>query len=77
MKPTVGKIILFLILMAGINYFFIPNYVSHGGVLGGTPLKFWPVGTGVEFLWLNFIIDIVFWYLASATIIWIFNKVKR
>lgn len=80
-KPSVGKVILFLILIGGLNYFVVPIFfggVSDARILVGVPLGFYPVGSFscvgispcnppvVEFSYVNFIIDLIFWYLISC-----------
>jgi hypothetical protein len=90
LKPTIGKIILFLILMGGINAFLILNIsIQDARILVGIPLGFYPIGSfycqpntacvppPVEFSWVNFIIDSVVWYLISCITIWIYAKLKK
>jgi hypothetical protein len=89
-KPTVGKIILFIVLMGGLNYLIISTiHVLDARILIGLPLGFYPKGSfycpstttcvppPVEFSWFNFIFDIIFWYLISCLIIFIYRKVKK
>ena len=83
-KPTIGKIVLFLILIFGFTYWeFIQNsYTDTPIKLVGLPLAFLPVGTygtgtPVEFSIINFVINILFWYLASAIIIEVYRKVRK
>ncbi len=84
LKPTIVKVILFFILII-ISTWFSSN-LTYG--YGGWPLYFWPiksfVSTGFEmsevappFSVLNFFVDIIFWYLISCLIIFIYNKIKR
>ena len=62
------------------------------GLRGGLPLYYFTYyeGEGIirlpdadllipsdEFLYLNFIIDIIFWYIISISIILIYNRVKK
>ena len=80
-KPTIANIILFLILIGGLNYLIISNtFIDDATILVGIPLGFYPVGstyvqygkpmpTIPNFSVINFIIDIIFWYVISAVII--------
>ena len=89
LKPTVKKIILFAILMGGLNYLIISTtVVVDARILVGIPLGFWPIGSfmrwpnapappTVGFSLINFIIDIIFWYVLSCLIIWIYDKSKK
>lgn len=86
-KPTIGRIFLFLILMAGINYYLISTtMIFDGTALVGLPFGFWPVGSiyaragipaplAVDFSWVNFMIDAVFWYIVSCLGFYAFSKV--
>ena len=89
-KPTIAKIILFLLLMGGLNYWIISStYVLDARILVGLPLGFWPIGSfkiwrpnappppTVEFSWINFIIDIVFWYLISCGIVALYHEIRK
>ena len=88
-KPTIAKIIIFLLLMGGLNYWIISStYVLDARILVGIPLGFWPVGSFmarpnvpappiVEFSWINFIIDVVFWYLISCGVIALYHKTRK
>ena len=87
-KPTIGKVILFLILMGGLNYLIISTtYVSDARIVIGSPLGFWPIGSFylqsgdippiVEFSWVNFIIDIIFWYLISCGIVSLYRIIRK
>ena len=84
LKPTIANIILFLILII-ISTWFSSNLTYS---YGGWPLYFWPIksfgSAGFEmsevapsFLVLNFIADIVIWYLISCLIIFVYNKIKK
>ena len=88
-KPSISKIILFILLMGVLNYIIISStIVFDARILVGFPLGFWPVGSFmvwlantqilpiVEFSWLNFIIDMIFWYIISCGIIELFKKIK-
>ena len=90
LKPTVGKIVVFLILMGGLNFLIISTtIIADARILVGLPLGFYPMGSffcqpntaclppPVEFSWVNLIIDIVCWYLVSCVIIWIYSKIKK
>ncbi|MBU1975154.1 MAG: hypothetical protein KKG59_01985 [Nanoarchaeota archaeon] len=89
LKPTLGKVVLFLILMIGLNYFhFIISNVLDARILVGLPLGFWPVGSFymfpgaptppvVEFSWINFIADIIFWYIVSCIPAALYHKIKK
>ena len=87
-KPTIGKVIIFFILMGGLNYLIISSiYVSDARILIGLPLGFWPIGSFylqsgdippiVEFSWVNFIIDIIFWYLIACGIIAFYKIIRK
>jgi hypothetical protein len=88
-KPTITKIIIFLLLMGGLNYWVISSTrVLDARILVGLPLGFWPVGSfmgwpnastpsTVEFSWVNFIIDVVFWYLVSCGVVALYHKIKK
>jgi len=77
-KPTIAKIALFLALMAIPNYLLISTSgVEDARILVGLPLGFWPIGSffatagapappTVEFSWINFGINAVFWYFLSC-----------
>ena len=88
-NPTLTKIIIFLLLMGGLNYLIISStHVLDARILVGSPLGFWPIGgfmiqtNGpnppiVEFSWTNFIIDIIFWYLVSCGVVTIYHKIRK
>ena len=89
-KPTLGKIVLFIILMGLLNFIWIFGQgCLDCKMLVGLPLPFYPVGTGaffdvrepvpapVNFSILNFIINIVFWYILSCLIVLIYNKIRK
>ncbi|MEK6875582.1 MAG: hypothetical protein AABX30_02770 [Nanoarchaeota archaeon] len=91
-KPTIKKTVLFLILMIGLNYFIISTIViMDSRELIGIPLGFWPVGSfnlnfvsdahplppPISFSWINFIIDITFWYIISCGIVVLYSKFKK
>ncbi len=85
-RPTISKIIIFLILMAGLIY----SVLSDPGpldavILSGLPFGFYPVGSWnvgfytfedgsiilphVGFSYVNFGMDIIFWYLFSCILV--------
>jgi hypothetical protein len=81
-KPTLVKIIIFIILMAGLNYWIISNtHVMDARILVGAPLGFYPIGSfmiwdstappppSVEFSYVNLIIDLIFWYIISCLLV--------
>lgn len=88
-KPSKGKIILFVILFAVINYVWISSMiVLDAKVLMGLPLPFLPKGSfmlstidtpppEVNFSVMNFLLDIVFWYLLSVCIVFVANKIRK
>jgi hypothetical protein len=88
-KPTIAKIIIFLLLMGGLNYLIISStYILDARILVGLPLGFWPIGSfmmwpnaptppTVEFSWINFIIDIVFWYLVSCGVVALYHTIRK
>ncbi|MCK4730783.1 MAG: hypothetical protein KAT28_05690 [Candidatus Aenigmarchaeota archaeon] len=84
-KLTIGKIILFLVLMVGINYTIISETYPPDGsdILAGVPLAFYPIKNSVldsidiphiTFSYENFIIDILFWYGVSGILFFLYNK---
>ena len=86
-KPSVWKIIIFIVLMGGINYYLISTmFILDARILVGVPLGFYPIGSFflysgqtppvVEFSYLNFIIDLIFWYLISCLIIFTYTKIR-
>ncbi len=88
-KPTLGKVILFIILMGGLNYQIISStHVLDGMSLAGAPFGFYPVGgyfvqigqpppPSLEFSYANFAVDIVFWYLISCVLAAWYKSHKR
>jgi len=89
LKPDWRKILIFVVLMGVLNYLIISTTVIlDARILVGIPFGFWPIGSfmmwpdattppTVEFSWINFIIDVIFWYLLSCLIIWTYYKVKK
>ncbi len=88
LRPTIGKVVLFLLLMGGLNYLIISStHILDARILVGIPLGFWPVGSfmaaattsppSVEFSWTNFVIDVIFWYLISCGIVTLYHKIKK
>ena len=89
LKPDWIKIVIFVILMGGLNYFIISTTeILDARILVGLPLGFWPKGSfyvqsggpippTVEFSSINFIIDIIFWYLISCVIVFVYRKTKK
>ena len=79
-KPTIAKVLIFLIFGV-FNYYIITHtIILDATILVGIPLGFYPVGstyvqygkpmpTIPNFSVINFIIDIIFWYVISAVII--------
>ena len=64
------------------------TYVLDARILIGLPLGFWPIGSfmmvpgaptppTVEFSWINFIVDIIFWYLISCGVVALYHKIRR
>ncbi|MCX6815981.1 MAG: hypothetical protein NT120_03970 [Candidatus Aenigmarchaeota archaeon] len=89
LKPTKGKIILFLVLVFVLNYFiisFVP-VAQTGLVLAGIPLGFWLVGgsglgnlkldASVNFSPTNFVVDLIFWYFVSCVIAEMYQKIRK
>ena len=85
-KPTKGKIILFVILFVVIILISVKlNFVIYKpGERGvGLPLilsynKISELGEGYwDFSFLNFTIDIIFWYLTSCLFVFLFRKIKN
>lgn len=88
LMPKIGKLVIFFILMFGLNYMIISSTVIlDGRTLVGLPLGFWPIGSfmvqtgqitpAVEFSWIPFAFDIFFWYLVSCGIVALYCKVKK
>jgi len=88
-KPTIERIVIFLMLMGGLNYLIISTtHVIDARVLVGLPLGFWPIGSFmvwpgapappiVEFSWVNFVLDAMFWYLISCAVAVQYHKIRR
>ena len=88
-KPTIGKIILFIILMGGLNWWIISSYVILDAMaLVGLPLGFYPIGgfmewpdkpapPTLEFSWFNLTIDVLFWYVVSAGTVSLYHEIKK
>ena len=88
-KPHWSKILFFILTMGGLNYWIISTTHSlDARVLVGLPLGFYPIGSfkewyegmkipTVEFSWLNFILNIVFWYLFACLIFYSIDYVIR
>jgi hypothetical protein len=88
LKPNVAKLAIFIVLMSTVNYFAISSTVIlDARVLVGLPLPFWPVGSffaqigtstpSVEFSAVNFFADLVFWYLVSCLIVFIYGTIRK
>src|SRR5512136_442919 len=88
LKPDWRKLFLFALLMGGLNYWWISgSNVLDARVLFGLPLPFYPKGgfnlnfggtpPTVKFSWLNFIIDIVFWYLVACIVFYSYEIIKN
>jgi len=89
LKPDWRKILLFIITMGGLNYFWITGtLVCDARILVGLPLGFYPIGSfmiwpgsstpsNVEFSWINFAIDILFWYILACTIFYAYDAIKN
>jgi hypothetical protein len=92
LKPDWRKIILTVILISlSFLYIYEPVIMDAYEAYRGLPMFYWKyfTGTGLivpgmnlpepvtEFLYLNLIIDLIFWYFLSCLIIWIYNKVKK
>ncbi|MBS3141963.1 hypothetical protein J4464_01080 [Candidatus Woesearchaeota archaeon] len=86
-KPTAGKFVWFALLMGGLNYLYISTiFVADAIVLLGLPFGFWPKGSFmripglpnpvIEFSWVNFILDIAFWYVISCGIVVVYHKMR-
>ena len=88
-KPTIGKVVIFLVLMGGLNYLHISTtYVCDATILVGLPLGFYPIGSfwaalgappppTVEFSWGNFSIDVIFWYIVSCGVVALYYKISK
>ena len=90
LKPNFWKVLFFIILMGGINYWWISgNNVVDARELFGLPLGFYPKGSfmgespgyppppTVEFSLLHFFIDIIFWYLIACLIYSFYDRLKH
>lgn len=90
LKPDWRKLLFFIITMGGINYWWISgNQICDARELFGLPLGFYPKGSFmgqppgyppspvVEFSWLNFIIDVIFWYLVACLIYYGYDRFKH
>ncbi len=87
-KPTVFKIVLFLVLFY-LTYMLFPNPVAGTGPnMFGFPLNFlgarcYPqpllicFENVVEFSLANFLVDVIIWYFASSLILWIYRNQKK
>ena len=88
-KPDWRRLILFFMTMGGLNYFWISmNDILDARELFGLPLGFYPKGSfmmwpghstppTVEFSWVNFMVDILFWYLIACIIFYVYDKIKE
>jgi hypothetical protein len=90
LRPSASKIILLMILFAGINYFAISqdSGILDGMILSGIPLGFYPVGSyycqmvydcalPLEISWTSLAADIIFWYIVSCIFLSLYNKHKN
>jgi len=89
LKPTPPKIILFIVLMLGLNYLIISLFdILDTRVLAGVPLGFYPKGSfylnsesqappNIEFSWMNFSFDILFWYIISCMLVFWYQAQKK
>ena len=90
LKPNFWKILFFIILMGGINFWWISgNNAMDASELFGLPLGFYPKGSfmgeplgypsppTVEFSLLHFFIDIIFWYLIACIIYYFYDHLKH
>ncbi len=82
LKPNWTKIVIIVISMI-ISFPRYPNYYECSGFplcylsSGKCPFEYFVVLCGIGFLPVNLILDIIFWYLFSCLIIWIYDKVKK
>jgi len=92
LKPDWRKIVITLALISlSFLYIYEPVVLDAYEAYRGLPLFYWKyfVGTGLliegmkppepvtEFLYFNLIINLIFWYLVSCLIVWIYDKVKK
>lgn len=84
LKPDWRKILLFVILSILLSA--IPNFVIEipvfCGLSFGIPLPFYcslilPFDFNGGFVITNLFVDIIFWYLLSCLIVWIYGKLKK
>jgi len=81
-KPDWRKILIFLVLFILSSLASIKIYLCNMMGIGPCPIGY---GFPLEFLYpildfknlINLLIDIIFWYLLSCLIIWIYDKVKK
>jgi hypothetical protein len=89
LKPDWRKIVLFVLMMGCLNYLWISSMgIQDSRELFGLPIGFYPKGSFmitpehlvppiVEFSWLNFILDIFFWYLIACLIFSLYDFIKN
>lgn len=84
-KPTIAKIILCLFLFLAVGSNFLDSVINNCYDCGdsvGFPLTFretiyaWH-STPRVFSWINFIADILIWYLISCGIAALFHKIRK
>jgi len=90
LRPSAPKIILMVVLFAGINYFTISqdSGILDGMILSGIPLGFYPVGSyycqmvydcalPLEISWTSLVVDIICWYIIACIFLSLYSKHKN
>jgi len=88
LKPDWRKIVVFLILSIISSFYTTPYFKVFGSY--GLPLTYFtyvPESSfcdlepcpkqGFNVFYQNLLIDIIFWYILSCLIVWIYDKVKK
>jgi len=83
-EPTLGKLIILFTLFSIFNYISSQEIVAmippETAKVYGFPLKFITIGgpeLGTNISWVGFLINVIFWYLVSCPIIWVYSKMKK
>jgi preprotein translocase subunit SecE len=86
LKPDWRKIVLTIILftiVTGLKWYLFDTCLGCYNTYFGVPLAFyekivWPRENEMtNFLIFNLIVDIIFWYLLSCLIVWIYDKFRK
>jgi hypothetical protein len=88
-KPDWRRLIVFVGTMGVLNYLWISSVqILDARALFGLPFGFCPKGSfmilpnhpappPVDFSWGFFLVDIIFWYLLSCSVFYLFDYLKR